>query len=81
MSSTEYGLVIIKDYEHGQTFDRLLVPADKVEEVYNIIQDHDDNREDENGNYIDWDYNDIFTKIEKAGIPYQKINNIKIYEL
>lgn len=38
MSNTEYGLVIIKDYEDGRTFDRLLVPADKVEEVYNIIQ-------------------------------------------
>ena len=42
MSNTEYGLVIIKDYEDGRTFDRLLVPADKVEEVYNIIQDPDE---------------------------------------
>lgn len=31
MSNTEYGLIIIKDYEDGRTFDRLLVPADKEE--------------------------------------------------
>ena len=86
----QYGLVLIRDYldfrrptSENDVFDYILVPADKVKETYDIIEDHDRSREDEEGNYIDWEYDDIFKKLEAAGIEYQRLdrNNVKIYDL